>query len=151
MVKPAQSICASCATLRNFCSKVSSHSNLENGRRWWRRHIGAGYGRCLEVNIFCAECGSNSPSTGRCKEDSSGRCSRKTRWKARSVTTRVSLQRGPGTSQKKCGYRLRSPDNAPCQCRNEAWQLGYFFRENAGRTESPVNGPLIGVGKCMRR
>ena len=26
-------------------------------------------------------------------------------------------------SQKKCGYRLRSPENAPCVQRNEAWQL----------------------------
>ena len=31
-------------------------------------------------------------------------------------------KRGSGTSQKKCGYRLRSPDNAPCVQQNEAWQ-----------------------------
>ena len=54
--------------------------------------------------------------------------------KARSVATGVSFQRGSGTSQKKCGYRLRSPDNAPCVQRNEAWQLGEFLgRMQEGR------------------
>ena len=43
----------------------------------------------------------------------------KTRREARSVAAGVSLQRGPGTSQKKCGFRLRSPENAPCLPRNE--------------------------------
>ena len=52
------------------------------------------------------------------KEDSSGRRSRKRRRKARSVATGVSVQRSFGASQKKCGYRLRSPDNAPCVQRN---------------------------------
>ena len=31
-------------------------------------------------------------------------------------------------SQKKCGHRLRSPDNAPCVQRNEAWQLDKVFK-----------------------
>ena len=79
---------------------------------------------------------------GRSKKDSSGRCSRKTRSKARPVVTGVTLQRGCGTSQKKCGYRLRSPDNAPCLHRNEAWQLGEFLRKNTGRKEGSVIGPL---------
>ena len=43
----------------------------------------------------------------------------------------TSVQKSSGTSQKKCGYRLRSPDNAPCLHRNEAWQLGEF----SGRTQ----------------
>ena len=30
------------------------------------------------------------------------------------------------SSKKKCGYRLRCPDNAPCVQRNEAWHLGTF-------------------------
>ena len=35
-----------------------------------------------------------------------------------------SILRDSGTNQEKCGYRLRSPDNAPFAPRNEAWQLG---------------------------
>ena len=48
------------------------------------------------------------------KEHSSGRRSRKTRRKARSVAKWVSLQSSSGAGQKMCGYRLRSPDNASC-------------------------------------
>ena len=42
------------------------------------------------------------------------------REKARSVATRVSTQRGSGANLEKCGYRLRSPDDASCLPRNEA-------------------------------
>ena len=85
------------------------------------------------------------------KEESGGRRSRKTGRKARSVATGDSLQRGFGASQKKCGHRLRSPDNAPCVQRNEPWQLDKVLRKNAGKKESSVNEPLKGFGRCTRR
>ena len=76
-----------------------------------------------------------------------GGCPGKTIRKARSVATGVTLQRGSGTSQKKCGYRLRSPDNAPCVQRNETWQLGEFEGSmQEGRKAGKPNGPLKGFG-----
>ena len=63
------------------------------------------------------------------KKDSSGRCSRKTTGKPRSVATGAFLQIRSGTSQKKCGYRLRSPDDAPCLHRNESLAIWKNFKE----------------------
>ena len=49
------------------------------------------------------------------------------------------------------GYRLRSPDNARCLHRKEAWQLGELLRKKTARKERSVNGPLKELGKLMRR
>ena len=130
VVKPAQSICVSSAAMRSWCSRTNSHSKLwqwkevverkaHRGRQW--KVLGSEQFLGRMVGVLHSE-------EGRCEKDSSARCSRKTRRKAMSVATGVCLQRGSGTSQKKCGYSLRSPDNAPCLHRNEAWQLGDFYR-----------------------
>ena len=48
----------------------------------------------------------------------------KTRSNTRSVVTRVTFQKSFGASQKKCGYRLQCPKDAPCvQCK-DVGQLG---------------------------
>ena len=47
-------------------------------------------------------------------------------WECFTVATGVTLKRFSGTSQMKCGYRLRSLDDVACLHRNEAWQLGEF-------------------------
>ena len=61
------------------------------------------------------------------------------------------FQRGSGASQKKWGYRWRSPDSAPCVRPNEAWQSGEFLRMNAGKNESSVNGLLKAIKRLLRR
>ena len=72
----------------------------------------------------------------------------KTRRNTGSVATRIPLQRSFGASQKKCGYRLQCPNNAPCvQCK-EVGQLGKLQR---GIQESSVNGPLRGFKRPMTR
>ena len=49
--------------------------------------------------------------------------------------------------KRKCGYRLRSPDNAPCVHRNETWQLGEFY----GRMQEGRKALLKEFGKLVRR
>ena len=84
---------------------------------------------------------------GRCKEDSSGRCSRKTRRRARSVATRVSLPRGFGTRKK---VRIQTVVPNRCAVPTSQWNWE-CFKEECRKEGKLCEGPLKGFGKLVRR
>ena len=111
-------------------------------------HIGVGYGRCSEVNNFCAECGSISLS----KWHGQGRYQRmplKKNKKECEVSGDMSpckevLEQVKRSADKDCGHQTMRRAYSAMKLGN--WE---FFRRNAGTNESSVNGPLKGFRRLM--
>ena len=76
---------------------------------------------------------------GRGKEDSRGCSAGKARKDTRSVATGISLQRGSGASQRKCGFDVAPQICVVASC-NEERQLGSIQRKMQERRK------VIGVG-----
>ena len=73
-----------------------------------------GFGRSWGVNNFCAECDSISLlKRTRARKNLADAARKKRKGNQGSVATGVSIQRGSGTNQEKCRYRLQSPGDAP--------------------------------------